>query len=155
MFEKFMDAGLAGKMLWLMGRIRQLRLGELPHQDFDLSLSQLDMLMYVGRNPGSHLQDVAAGLDLTSPTVSVGIRRLEESGLVERQADPNDGRAACFYLTAVSQEAMQRMAKAGLAGMKMFLDQLTGEEQETLYGLLEKAVSGVEQSTKQSKNDQE
>lgn len=151
MFEKFIDAGLAGQMLMLMGRIRQLRLGELPHQDFDLSISQLDMLRYVGQNPACHLQDVAAGLDLTSPTVSVGIRRLEESGLVERQPDPNDGRAACFYLTTVSQAAMQRMAEAGLAGMKKFLDQLTGEEQETLYGLLDKAVTGVEQSMMQSK----
>ena len=155
MFEEFLDAGLPGKMLRLMGRIRKMRLGELPHQDFDLSLSQLDLLRYVGLNPGSHLQDVATGLNLTPPTVSVGIRRLEETGLVERQADPNDGRAACFYLTEVSQDAMQEMARVGLAGMRIFLDQLNQEEQEMLFSLLEKAVAGVEKSVMQSKNDQE
>ena len=85
--------GMEAKMLQLLIRVRHLRLGEFPHDNYALTFSQMELIRFVGRHPGSHLQDVADGLNLTSPTVSVGIRKLEEEGLVERKSDPNDGRA--------------------------------------------------------------
>lgn len=138
------NLGKEGRMFALLDRARALRLGELPHNRVDLTPSQLELLRFVGQNPGCHLQDVAEGLKITSPTVSVSIRRLEEEGFIERKPDPADKRAACFYLTDVSASALQQMLKAGLRGMEQFLSHLTDDEQEQLFALLDKAVTGVE-----------
>lgn len=145
---------MEGKMLGLWQRVRQLRLGDLPHDRFDLTVSQMEQIVFVGTHPGCHLQDVAEGLNLTSPTVSVGIRRLEELGLIERRADPKDKRAACFYLTDVSTKAMQRMTEVGMNKMQRFLSHLEPDEQDQLYRLLDKAVTGVEQSIQESINQE-
>ncbi len=142
--KEFDRDSVVARMFGVWARMEKLRLGEFPHEKFDLTLSQMELIRFVGQHPGAHLQDVAEGLALTSPTVSVGIRRLEEEGLIERQPDPKDGRASCFFLTKVSTKAMTRMIQAGLNGMQTFLGQLDTDEQEQFVRLLEKAVSGIE-----------
>ena len=132
------------RLLRLMGRLKPLRLGDFPHNRYDLSFSQMELIRFVGVNPGCHLQDLAEGLNLTSPTVSVGIRRLEEEGWVERAPDPSDGRAACLHLTAKGREVLLKAAQAMVSGMQIFLEQLNSTEQEQLFGLLEKAIQGME-----------
>jgi DNA-binding MarR family transcriptional regulator len=143
---QFSAQGIEGKMFSLWERVQRLRLGELPLHRVDLSVSQMQVLRFVGRNPGCHLQDVADAVELTSPTVSVSMRWLEEQGYIERQTDPADKRAACFYLTEVSQAALQQMLKTALKGMKRFLSELSVEEQDQLVHLLDKAVTGMENS---------
>ena len=143
-FRELDQNSAEARMFGLMDRVRQLRLGEFPHDKFDLTLSQMELIRFVSQHPGAHLQDVAEGLNLTAPTVSVSIRRLEEDGLIERQPDPHDGRAACFYLTKVSTKALERMVKAGMKGMQTFLSQLDDDEQDQFMHLLEKAVTGIE-----------
>jgi DNA-binding MarR family transcriptional regulator len=140
------------RLIRLMDRLKPLRLGDFPHNRFDLSLSQMEMIRFVGLNPGCHLQDLAEGLNLTSPTVSVGIRRLEEDGWVERKPDPRDGRATCLHLTARSAEVLQKAVQAMVLGTQIFLQQLNANEQEQFFGLLEKAIQGVETHQFEAKN---
>ena len=154
--EKFIDGFDPDKpeyrLMRLMGRMKPLRLGDFPHNRYDLSYSQMELIRFVGIFPGCHLQDLAEGLALTSPTVSVGIRRLVKDGWIERVPDPKDGRATCHYLTPKSREVLQEAAEAMVAGMRVFLEQLDDSEQEQLFGLLEKAIKGVESLQIASKN---
>jgi len=142
------------RLMRLMGRMKPLRLGDFPHNRYDLSVSQMELIRYVGIFPGCHLQDLAEGLALTSPTVSVGIRRLVKDGWIERVPDPKDGRATCHYLTPKGGEVLQEAARAMVTGMRVFLQQLDSTEQEQLFGLLEKAIRGVEALQKDSKNEE-
>jgi len=139
------------RLLSLMDRLKPLRLGDFPHHRCDLSLSQMEFIRFVGINPGCHLQDLAEGLNLTSPTVSVGIRRLEDDGWVERKPDPSDGRATCLHLTHKASEVLQKAVQAMLMGMQVFLQQLDPSEQDQLFGLLEKAILGVEAQQNQTR----
>ncbi len=132
------------RLMRLMKRLKHLRLGDFPHSRYDVTFSQMELIRFVGNHPGCHLQDIAEGLDLTSATVSVGIRRLVEEGWIERNPDPQDGRAACLHLTPESEEIFQKAAQAMVLGMRTFIEQLTSSEQEQLFGLLEKAIQGVE-----------
>lgn len=63
---------------------------------------QLEVLDYLGRC--NRYSDTPAGvaefLGLTKGTVSQSILRLEEKGLIERRADPEDGRVSHLELTA-------------------------------------------------------
>ena len=88
--EGFDPARPEYRLMRLMGRLKPLRLGDFPHNRYDLTFSQMELIRFVGLKPGCHLQDLAEGLNLTSPTVSVGIRRLVEEGWIERVPDPNE-----------------------------------------------------------------
>lgn len=128
----------------LIRRFGQLRLAEVPRNKFDLSFSQVDILRTVSLNPGCHLQDVAAEVGLTPPSVSVSIRHLEKEGWLERRDDPNDGRASCFFTTNKAKKAFKNSIKNQMEIMKIFLKELTTEEQDQLKALLEKAITGME-----------
>ena len=134
----------------LMNRLQHLRLGEFPKERFDLSYPQIQMLWFVNQNPGKHLQEVADGLQVTAPTVSVSIRRLEEEGWLERRQDPSDGRATCIFLTDQSVQIIEKMKAVRLKGMGAFLSQLSVKEQGQLIALMEKAISGMEKNQNES-----
>ncbi|MBN2043825.1 MAG: MarR family transcriptional regulator [Anaerolineales bacterium] len=141
--HKFSE-GMEARMLHLFQRIQQLELSKFPLKDFDITMSQMQLIRYVGENPACHLQDVAEGLGLTSPTVSVSIKRLEELGLITRHPDPDDGRAACLTLTGKSIKAFEHVKRQMFERMQNFLNHLTEEEQNELIKLMEKAVGGIE-----------
>ena len=138
-------------MLNLFQRIKQFDLGKLPHNEVDLTMAQMQVIRFVGEHPHCHLQDLAEGLGVSSPTVSVSIRRLEEAGLITRHPDPEDGRATCLRLTKKSQAAFTETKRQMFLRMQWFLSHLTAEEQEQLLELMEKAVSGIELEAKRTK----
>ncbi len=107
------------RMLHLFQRIQQFELGKMPQNEVDLTMAQMQVIRFVGEHPRCHLQDLAEGLGVSSPTASVSIRRLEEVGLITRESDPDDGRATCLTLTKKSQEAFARMKKQMFLRMQM------------------------------------
>ena len=70
----------------------------------DLLLSQMALLLWVALSPGCHVQEIADGLSLSAPAVSVSIGRLIKSGLSERLRNPDDGRATWEYFSKHGQE---------------------------------------------------
>jgi DNA-binding MarR family transcriptional regulator len=128
------------RLLGLFDRLRRSALGQHPHEESGVTGPQLTLLEWVATWPGCGIQELADGLRLTAPTVSVGVRRLEEAGLLERQPDPADGRAIHLFLTPQGQALQQRGRAFRLDKMRQLLAALTSEEQETLLALLERAV---------------
>ena len=131
------------KWVQLMDRLGNLRLSEVPRTNFDLSITQIEILRFVGLNPGCHLQDISDDLNLTPPTISVSIRKLEDDQWIERHNDPKDGRAACIFLTSKSKEALKAAIEYQIVIIKKFLEELSDKEQELLLSLLKKAVDGM------------
>ena len=134
--EQFLD---------LFDRLRKLAFGQHPLQDGEVTLPQLTLLDWLAAAPGCHSQELANGLGLTAPTVSVGVRRLEAAGLLERQPDPQDGRAIRLFLTTQGQELCRRARAFRRDKMQRLLKELTPEEKVTLLILLERAISSAEE----------
>jgi DNA-binding MarR family transcriptional regulator len=132
----------------LMQRLNKLRLSEVPWQNLDLSFSQFEILRFVGQNPGCHLQDVAEGVGLTPPSISVSIRHLEKENWLERRNDPNDGRATCIYISGKTKNAFKTALKNQAKIINIFLKELSPKEQDQLQGLMEKAIQGMENHRK-------
>lgn len=132
----------------LMQRLNKLRLSEVPWQNLDLSFSQFEILRFVGQNPGCHLQDVAEGVGLTPPSISVSIRHLEKENWLERRSDPNDGRATCIYISGKTKNAFKTALKNQAKIINIFLKELSPKEQDQLQGLMEKAIQGMENHRK-------
>ena len=100
----------------------------------------LQMLLALARNPQARLQRLAQELELSAPTVSVGIRRLEALGLVERQSDTTDQRAIRLQLTATGEQLCELARDASRARAQILLDRLKPPEQKQLLTLLERAL---------------
>ena len=66
------------RLVRAMRRMHKLRLVEMPPANDDLTISQIQLLAFIANSPDCHIQDIAGGLGLTAPTVSVAVRRLEE-----------------------------------------------------------------------------
>lgn len=85
------------------------------------------------------MQDIAGGLKLTPPTVSVGVRRLEEAGLLKRRPHLQTN-APFSYLTVKGQSLRRQSQNFRRQKFKHILSGLTQQDQDTMIGLLEKAL---------------
>jgi DNA-binding MarR family transcriptional regulator len=78
----------------------------------DITHSEGDLLRLVDRRPGLRVNDAAAELGIASNSVSTLVRQLTRAGLLERAADPLDGRAACLRLTPSAAEWVTQLGNA-------------------------------------------
>jgi DNA-binding MarR family transcriptional regulator len=76
--------------------------------------AQSGLLFVLGKQDGLSMGEAGAALDLGLPGISGLAERMVEAGLIDRRADPADGRAARLWLTAAGRKALTR-AKAGAA----------------------------------------
>lgn len=107
------------------------------------SRSQMQFVMWVGNHPGCRLQQIAAGLGLTAPTVSVGIHRLERAGLLQLTSDERDQRAINLVLTPRGHELYTQATNARERSMKVLLERLRPVEQRQLVEILERCLSSA------------
>jgi DNA-binding MarR family transcriptional regulator len=128
----------------LMKRVRKLGLDTQSLGDSPVSPAQMALLDWIAASPGCNVQDIADGLGLTPPTVSVGVRKLEESNQVERKPNPMDGRSIQFFLTRRGQTLQRQIEDSHHNKFRRLLAGLTSQEQETLLGLLERALQFAE-----------
>ena len=131
-------------------QLRRLRLagpGQPPLEEVGISPAQSALLEWVAASPGCKLSELAEGLRLTPPTVSVGVKRLEESGLLVRHPDPEDARAWQFGLTEAGEKLLLRVQLYRGEKVRRLLSGLSEDEQEMLVALLDRALQHAEQSS--------
>lgn len=81
-----------------------------------VTAAQSGLLFVLGRRDGVLMGEAGAALDLGMPGISGLVERAVEAGLVEKRADPDDGRAWRLWLTAAGRRALTR-AKAVAADL--------------------------------------
>jgi len=111
-----------------------------PRRVGGLTASQLSLLLSLSEHPGCRVQDTAERLDLTAPTISIGVRRLEKMGLVQRDEDPEDQRAVCLHLSPQGRKIASKARSLRAAKLETILGALTVEEQVSFLEMLERAV---------------
>ena len=126
----------------LLKHLSTLPLLQLP-EDFELSRSAITLLTWVSASPGCGVVDIAKGLKLSPPTISVAVRRLVKGGWLERRVDPQDRRSHPICLTAKSEDFLIRLRNHQTRLFKIFLSGLTPEEQDLLLSLLERALDSL------------
>ena len=137
-------AETAQRFLKLATRLRRLGPDALAPEGFQISPSHLTLLEYVATSPGCGVQEMARGLRLATPTVSISLHQLENSGLITRQPNPEDGRAVQIFLTPTGQEIHQRAHTFHRQKFEQLLSGLAPDERETLVSLLEQAINAAE-----------
>lgn len=90
--------------------------------------AQSGVLFFLGEQDGALIGETADALDLAPSAMTGLIDRMTRAELVERRADPKDGRAMRLHLTQKGYAARDE-AKAGLDGINAHLREgFTDEE---------------------------
>jgi DNA-binding MarR family transcriptional regulator len=134
----------AEDFLHLINRLRRLGPETPPPEKAQITPSQLTLLEHTAASPGLGTQAMAEDLGLATPTVSIGVRQLEEAGFLTRQPDLQDRRAVQIYLTPKGQELLQNSNTFRRQKFERLLFGLTSGERNTLLDLLERAITAAE-----------
>ena len=134
----------AQRFLKLSSRLRRLG-SENDQEEMSVSPSHLALVEYVARHAGCGIQEMAEALKLSTPTISVGVRQLEERTFLSRQPHPEDGRAVQLFLTATGRALQERSQLFHRRKFEQLLSGLQPEERNTLLDLLERALDAAEQ----------
>lgn len=111
--------------------------------------AQSGLLFVLGKQDGVSMGEAGAALDLGPPGISGLAERMMEGGLIEKRADPADGRAARLWLTAVGRKELAHARSSAADINARLMDGFTDAEIDTVSRWL-KAVQ-----TKFPKGDDE
>jgi DNA-binding MarR family transcriptional regulator len=130
-------------------RLRETVMREIDRRlrrDGDVTLADYGILITLVTTPELRLRmsDLGARRMLTPSGITRVVIRLEERGLVRREPDPADGRAAFAVLTRAGLEALRRAQVIHHATVReLYVGRLSPQELERLARLFEKALPGV------------
>jgi DNA-binding MarR family transcriptional regulator len=111
--------------------------GKIPLHWYDVLLE-----LNAARGRRLRIQELAGRVVLTRTRVSRLVDRLATAGLVQRQADPEDGRASFAVITAEGRKALRDAAPVYLEGIERhFTRHLTQEQVRVVSEALQQVVS--------------
>ena len=129
---------LTSQLAKVLGRIgRGLRYHTRAQREaLAITQSESELLRLLDRRPGIRVHDAAIELGIASNSVSTLVRQLARAGLLERTADPLDGRAACLRLSPAAAEWVTQLGNAREQSLERALATLDEEDRRQLEGAL-------------------
>jgi DNA-binding MarR family transcriptional regulator len=137
----------------LIGRIKKVNGHLVKEMDktftaHDLNHASFDVLATLRRSGKPYAlspNELLATMMITSGTMTNRIDRLVKAGLVDRIANPNDGRGFIISLTESGFNLIDKTVTSHVATQSMLTSGLLTEEQQQLNVLLSKFLSSFEQ----------
>lgn len=116
-------------------------------ETMELTSSQGWLLGYLTRHRDEAvtLGDLVRKFDLTHPTVSGILQRLEAKGFVTVEADPADRRRRCVRVTEKALDCHQRIIRRMTETDTKLTAALTADERAALLRLLDRIIAGLEE----------
>lgn len=96
--------------------------------DTSLTMSQLKILLVLGRSGACGGQELVREIGVGLPTMTGIVDRLVAQGYVTRREDPNDRRVRLVELTRGGRDLIEGLATAGLERLRQILATLTDDE---------------------------
>ncbi len=147
------SSSIHDRLISLFTRLQALGLGQPRLKESGLSLPQLGLMLCILHSPGIRVNQVAELLSVSTPTVSVAVRKMEREGWLRRKIDPEDRRAARLFLSTKAEELAKQVGSRRRRYVNQFMQALSPVEQEQLLTLLEKAISSMEEKRKSDTDD--
>ncbi len=122
--------------------VDQTMTGELEKMDLTASQSRImGYLAHCETPPCS--RDVEEEFQLSHPTVSGLLSRLEQKGFLEFRPDEEDRRCKRIYVLPKGAESHERMHNTIVSIEARIVQDFTPEEQEQFAGLLHRAIANM------------
>ncbi|GAA3288919.1 MarR family winged helix-turn-helix transcriptional regulator [Arthrobacter citreus] len=123
-------------VLWRRARSNSHKVAREVHPDMEPAAYGL--LLLLQQQEAMRLTDIAASIGIGKPSVSRQIVMLESLGLVQKHADPQDGRAQTISLTPAGAQALTRTQSARKDLFRTLLQHWQDDELVQLGSLLTK-----------------
>ena len=113
-------------------------------ETMDLTAAQWHIMGYLAhRETPPCPRDIEAEFQLSHPTVSGILSRLEQKGFVELRTDPEDRRCKRIYILPKGSQCHELMHQTIQRNEKRIVDGFTPEEQELFGQLLQRAITNM------------
>lgn len=99
-----------------------------------MSLTSLSTLSTLEQTGPRRITDLASCEGVTQPSMTALASTLERSGLVERRADPADGRVALVALTSEGRQYIRDRRQAGVDIFAELINELSSDDVAALAG---------------------
>jgi DNA-binding MarR family transcriptional regulator len=111
---------------------------ELPLLSGRFTPQTLQTLIAVGRREGANLLELAAAMNLSSPSASILVRRLVQLGYVDRKIPTHNHRVITLYLTGSGKKILHQCQSFRRKLAEKILAPLSKQERNALIESLEK-----------------
>lgn len=136
-----------GYMIKQINQLNQIRLNQMFAQ-FDLTASQTFTMIYLFKTHEKKIEvkqkDIEREMDISNPTVTGILNRLESKGLIERIECKDDARAKNICVTKKALELDIILRAKFSENEKQLVDCLNEEEKFQLNYLLEKILDNMQ-----------
>lgn len=88
-------------------------------------------------------RDIEAEFQLSHPTVSGLLSRLEQKGFIELRPDPDDRRCKRIYVLPKGHECQEMMHSIIVTNERRIVEDFTEEEREQFASLLHRAITNM------------
>ena len=112
-----------------------------------LTVAQAATLEALRATPRMRLGALSRRLGITPSTLTRNLARLEDEHLVERVADPGDGRAFHVTLTPAGRRAAEGVERQGVAFAEEVLARLPESDRSAVVSAFEHLIEAVRQAT--------
>lgn len=96
------------------------------------SLIAMRVLSNLSQDGDLRVGELAAREAVTQPAITATVNRLEEDGLVQRRADPDDARAALVAMTDAGRRELASFRRRAAEAIRPALTALSRPDRETL-----------------------
>ena len=123
----------------------------------DLSLHEMHMLERIGKHNGQNvtITDLAQDLDITPPSVTAMVKRLENKGFITKSRSGEDARCVCILLTEQGRRAEVAHRLFHRKMVRAITKDLTDTEREAIASGLQKMNAFLEDSIRECVNGKE
>ena len=128
--ERTLAAGIAAGVERLIGLVRSLSPAD------GLSLTAAATLATLERSGPRRLTGLAVQEGVTQPAMTQLVARLQDAGLVRREADPADGRVVQVRLTDQGRDTLARRRAVRAERLAVILDRISPEDRAALGAAL-------------------
>jgi DNA-binding MarR family transcriptional regulator len=128
--ERMLAAGIAAGVERLIGLVRSLSPAD------GLSLTSAATLATLERSGPRRLTALAVQEGVTQPAMTQLIARLQDTGLVRREADPADGRVVQVRLTDQGRDTLARRRAVRAERLAVILDRISPQDRAALGAAL-------------------
>ncbi len=112
--------------------MRDIRSQMRSRRGADLTVPQFRTLLFVSRNIGASLSQVADHIGLTMPSTSKLVDDLINGGLMTRQEQPSDRRRVSLTVTQHGNKLLEASRKETLAYLTEKLENISTADRETV-----------------------
>ena len=112
-------------------------------QSIDITQTQIFTLMTLSQNAPCRLSELSEKMNVSAPTITGIVDRLEKSGLVKRMPDDNDRRAINVDLTEEGKRLVKKLRITIQMKWEEMLEKIPQEDQENYLRILKKLIGVV------------